>query len=381
MKRTRPTPLWFQGQGSLDKALQFGRDKVIFVADERFSKNNAKKYAVIESHAAMYDYIGICAEKAFYELILDDRPARLYLDFDAYFPIVVARERESAFDVCIDKIVKIIFDALKSHAVETNSVLILDSSGPSESDPEKYKCSRHVHFPDAWFRTNFEDMPRFLKKHVIGDAEHLLRTAGFANTLDMSVYTRRRLFRMLGCHKRGSRRVLKPRIRGSTHEQFFAALVQPFEVPCTPIAIGPAPKVRSTNNSEDPFGLAAIMEWFRSKCPNKTDTGELGGDAGVYAYSPCLSRSLILGLRYRMNTTSKYCTALNRKHQHNNIYYIVDIEKSTMQQCCYSGATCKMEGKTWKDYKQCCIPRELCALQSGDCLTERQDLWWTIEYP
>jgi len=376
MKRTRPVPRWFQGRGSLDKALQFGRDKVIFVADERFSRNNAKKYAVIDSHEDMYDYISICAERSFYELIRDDRPARLYLDFDAYFPIATARERELAFDVCIDKIVKLIFYALSSHGVETDSVIILDSSGPSESNPKQYKCSRHVHFPDAWFRSNFEDMPRFLKEYIVADAEHLLRTAGFVNAWDMSVYTRLRLFRMLGCHKRGSKRVLKPRVRGNTHEQFFTALIQPFQVPCTPIAIGAAPKVHRTNTSDDGIDRAAIMEWFHNK---PKDTGDLGGDADVYGYAPCSSRGLISGLRYRMNTTSKFCTALNRKHHHNNIYYIVDLEKSTIQQCCYSGATCKMEGKTWKDYKSCDIPLELCIVQSSDCLKERQD-WWNIKY-
>jgi hypothetical protein len=283
-----------------------------------------------------------------------------------------SRARELAFDVCIERIVVLILAALQLYDVKTEKVLILDSSGPAERG-DSYKCSRHVHFPEAWFRTNFQDMPRFLKKHVVADAERILLRANFAGTWDMSVYTRMRPFRMLGCHKRASKRVLKARVQGDNREQFFAGLVQP-SVPPTHIAIGEAPKVQTACDSD--IDLGAILQWFRSKKMSRQpkcgvegctcETCDLGGDPAVYSHSPCSAQSLASGLCYRLNSTSKFCTALGRAHGHNNIYYLLNLEKSNIRQCCYTGASCRSQDVHYTAYKECTLPKELAVLQSND---------------
>ena len=349
MKRSRPHPRWFRYSGAQVKALQHAdaTGQVVFVGDEPCSKNNAKKYGVIESHEAMYDYIQTCSEKAFYELVRDDRPSRLYLHFDAY---LVDSSREVGFDKAIAATISLVFKALKTVGVRTERALVLESSGRSECREGKYKCSRHVHFPDAWFRSNFQDMAHFLRG-VHDDALAVFHAAGFSVAWDTSVYSRNRPFRMLGCHKRGSKRVLRVKSGESSRDSFFVALVQPRNAPKDPICLGPAPKRAALAACSEQTGIfQRILEWFRTH-PD--------GDSEVYACAPFASTGLFSGLRYRMNSRSKFCSALKRKHRHNNIYYTVDLRRGVVRQCCYSGATCKIEGCTYDKYKTVAIPRAL----------------------
>jgi len=351
MKRSRATPRWFQYSGGQQKALQFAdaTEQLVFVCDERFSKNNAKKYGVVESHSAMYEYIQTCVEKTFYELIRDDRSARLYLDFDAYFS---SSSRESAFDKAISDTIALIFIALRRVGVVTDRVVVLESSGSSESKQGLYKCSRHVHFPHAWFRCNFSDMSVFLQKYVQEDAMLVFKAAGFSAAWDTSVYSRNRPFRMMGCHKRGSKRVLRTHSGEASREAFFNALVQPPNAPKDPICIGPASKKTKLVPPRLASPIGKIFEWFRSQSPPK-------GDPDVYSCSPFATRSLVSGLCYRMNSRSKFCRKLQRKHRHNNIYYVVDLRRGHVRQCCYSGATCKTEQCRGDSHRTINIPTEL----------------------
>jgi hypothetical protein len=359
MKRSRSVsqPRWFKlllpAQAFADK-----HSLLVFSADTLHG--GAKRFGVIPSHPCLYDYIQSTVDKPYYEVIRSDHPCCLYMDFDAKLPLGEAEAGEEKLNAFIAGVSTILATTLHKHypAIPHRSTecVVLDSSGACG---DVFKCSRHLHFPHLWFRNNAVDIPRFLETHVLGSVPALLQEVGLASSpLDLSVYSRNRSFRMMGCHKRKSKRVLRATcaIHDDRENQriFFRALVQPPREPDhAPIAIGPLPRKSLVLTTSYPK-LNAILDWFKAQ------------DADLYDITPCANKALGDGLRFIVNTRSRYCTALKRHHSHNNTYYLLNLESGWISQRCHAEAACKQKGFARNKWKSWSVPRDLLPQQQSN---------------
>ena len=176
--------MWFAKQGPALAYHDTHADHIVIAED--ISRHGHKRYGVfpredVDQFQGPYN-----------ELIRTNSACRLYFDLDGgpeHLETADEIVKELLLEVC-NKLIAV----YKLH-VEITDVIILCSSNAT-------KFSKHVIFPTVHFKNNWEHM-----KNFVALIEHPL--------VDGSVYSRRRCFRMAGCHKFGDARIFRPGVPSS----------------------------------------------------------------------------------------------------------------------------------------------------------------------
>jgi len=176
-----------------------GSEKV-FVARDFCCERNAKcvkQFASLESHAALAEYIQtLCdtgEEACIYEMIPYNTPCKLYLDIEW-----VAAAGDSASASILRKIVEYIDLLLRETVADPRhrESEILESTRMAAKGSLRY--SYHLIYPYITFSNNTESMKAFVTRvHNHFSKELSIKK----NPIDLSVYSRDRLFRAPLCWK------------------------------------------------------------------------------------------------------------------------------------------------------------------------------------
>jgi len=157
----------------------------------------------------------------FYEIIEEDKPCHLYIDLD------VNLEKYPGMDVHTvkDMICSHVEFGLKSMSFVIEKIIVADSSNDK-------KGSLHIVYKikDKLWASNAHVgafMRCCLEKRVRNMPEDLETWKLF---VDMSVYSRNRLFRMLGCTKKHENRIKRIKGQAFNYENWLDSMVQPLHV-------------------------------------------------------------------------------------------------------------------------------------------------------
>lgn len=184
------------------------------------SKSGAKKY-IVGGWSPLWDLIQRLTKQNkghFYEMLQEGVPIRLFFDLDVEAPCSTFEDDMNA-----------VIDAVKTRVKPTENAvpIILDSTTPT-------KHSRHLVFPHL-VMPNMESVKKFV--HTILADLHLKHPSRVSEGnhimgIDPAVYTKGRLFRVLGSSKRNKTPKTPFRLLSKdeelTPEVFFKTLVTPF---------------------------------------------------------------------------------------------------------------------------------------------------------
>ena len=248
-----------------------------------------------------------------YECLLENRPSRLFLDIESNTPISI--------DKIVDFFAKTVFIMFgKKCAFE-----IIDSSSTN-------KISYHVLVPELVF-TNVYHVGAFVRRTVLA-----MQDDPMANAIDTAVYTKNRMFRLVGSRKFNSERVLKH------NKPWWELLVQTDTQ--TPL------KCLEINNSEPQSTSRHPKNLFQM-----LDSGKWGGvqqQSGSCKKMSCnplnpildwldsQENAMIIRSKLKMVSTGFYCVpAKSRKcgiagriHKGNAIWYMLDVSRRQIIQRC-----------------------------------------------
>lgn len=257
-----------------------------------------------------------CADKHWYECLLENRPSRIFLDV------------ESTETVDLQYILSKLAEAIVLKFQIKPDLKVLDSCSHT-------KQSWHVICANIYLK-NVYHVGAFVRRFVLCLQGHPCRDA-----IDTAVYTRNRMFRIKGSCKFGSTRVLKH------PDPWWTLLVQAVDVPfheCT--EIDDSTPVSTATKPERMFVNIRPGEWQRS-CPSRSSVGQSRTscpmltpildwlDRTLSAQTCRHNCSLNLRGHYRVSTRSKRCQIAGREHRGNNIWFDINLERQTVHQRCY----------------------------------------------
>lgn len=296
-------------------------DSVVFARDVTASGKKMFFVGQLDQATQVYKQT---ADKHWYECLLENRATRLFLDV------------ESEGEINIDAIV----DAFKLTVLHKYNVepefTVLTSCSPQ-------KASYHV-------------VADILFKNVYHVGAFVRRTLLFANesvpdlrAVDTAVYTKNRMFRVLGSRKFGSSRVL-------THptKQMCECLVQ-CPQPSVPVydclEIDRTEPVSTSMAPLTMFYMAEDGEWYRNTPVTASRTSETVNCPLVTPVLDELDRTLNAKTcrhnmrlspsgHYLVSTRSKQCQIAGRAHRGNNIWFMLDLNRRIVYQKCYD-ASCQ----------------------------------------
>lgn len=294
------------------------------IVAEDISKDGKKKFYTgdIQTLNKMYTEL---ASRHWYEVLLEDRPTRLFLDI------------ESKTNVSIDDIVNFFKRTIKIMFGKIANAQVIDSCSA-----EKY--SWHVVFTNV-ILTNSYHVGAFVRRSVLA-----MQDDPMALAIDTAVYTKHRMFRLAGSTKFGQIRELRHAL--PWHE----LLVQPFvaEQVFDCLEIDDSIPVSTSAPPHALFECTDCGEWCRKEttiirqnttntcCPLLSpilDWLDRNYDACTVRYGTNMSA---YG-HYRVSTRSKKCGIAGRVHKGNNIWFNIDIYTRTVQQRCYD-EECRRRG-------------------------------------
>lgn len=257
-----------------------------------------------------------CAEKHWYECLLENRPSRIFLDI------------ESTDTVDLEYLLTRLQEAIRLKFDLQASIEILDSCS-------EQKQSWHIIVTNIYLK-NVYHVGAFVRRFALSLQGHPCREA-----IDTAVYTRNRMFRIAGSCKFGSNRVLK------NQNPWYKLLVQAVGVPfltcneideSTPIStsIKPEQLFIRTQSGEWQRGrrLASPLDQSKTNCPMLSpilDWLDRNLNAQTCRHSCSFN---VLG-HYRVSTRSKKCQIAGREHRGNNIWFDIDVHRQLVHQRCY----------------------------------------------
>lgn len=291
-------------------------DDIVIAQDICVSGKKVFYTGSVDEMHRMYD---ACEKKHHYEVILENRPTRLFLDVD------------STTQICIEDIVSFLQVALQFQFgfEDLQPVDILDSCSDT-------KWSWHIVFPNIVMKNAYH-VGAFVRRVVLAAQEH-----AWVQAIDTAVYTKNRMFRLKGSSKFGQDRSLK-------HEKpWHALLAQPSQwssacLTCLEID-GSVPSSTSARPSEL-FHASTDGQWTRVQTGTVANTVQTTCpllspildwlDRNEQAKTSRHRTSMTETGYYRVNTNCKTCHIANRTHKGNNIWFNIDVNNQIVYQRCY----------------------------------------------
>ena len=257
-----------------------------------------------------------CADKHWYECLLENRPSRIFLDI------------ESTEAVDLQYILTKLAEAVQLKFQIQPDIKVLDSCSDE-------KQSWHVICTNIYLK-NVYHVGAFIRRLVLCLEGHPCREA-----IDTAVYTRNRMFRIEGSCKFGSTRVLKHK------DPWWSLLVQAVDVPFHECReIDESIPVSTSIKPERMFVCTPAGEW--QKC--RTSVSPVGQsrttcpmlspildwlDRNMHTQTCRHNCSFNLHGHYRVSTRSKKCQIAGREHRGNNIWFDIDVHRQLVCQRCY----------------------------------------------
>lgn len=297
---------------SLYEALQNAED--IIVAED-ISDDGKKVFYTGDIESLDQRYTNT-EQKHWYEVILENKPTRVFLDVESKTP------------VSIDSIVEFFKKTIHLMFGIHGEAAVIDSCS---SD----KYSWHVIFPDVVLRNSYH-VGAFVRRNVLA-----MQDDPIALAIDTAVYTKHRMFRLKGSSKFGQERILK-------HTQpWYELLVQPYQpdqvYDC--LEIDDSIPVSTSASPHALFECNDSASWSR----RETTTHQKSTNTCCPLLSPILDwldrewdactvrfgTNMSLNGHYRISTRSKKCRIAGRTHKGNNIWFDININRRVVHQRCY----------------------------------------------
>ena len=252
-------------------------------------------------------------EHHWYECLLENRPSRLFLDI------------ESDTAVSIDEIVDFFAQAIQIAYQKTCKIEIIDSSS-------KNKISYHLIVPELVFK-NVYHVGAFVRRTVLAMQDNPI-----ANAIDTAVYTKNRMFRLVGSRKFNSQRVLKHT------KPWWELLVQTeCETPLECLEINNSEPKSTSIHPKNLFqrlenGKWAIARQQTGSCV-KMSCNPLNPildwlDSKENAMTIRSKLKMISSGFYCVPAKSKKCGIAGRTHKGNAIWFMLDVTRQQIIQRC-----------------------------------------------
>ena len=288
-------------------------------------------------------------QRNYYEVIEEDSPCHLYIDLDVnmmQYPSI------DVYDVK-DMVRRHVDFGLKNMGLEITEVIIADSSNDKKGSIHMiYKLKNYIWKNNAnvgaFMRRCFERRV----KQIDGDRE-------LWRFVDMCVYSRNRLFRMLGCSKSNENRV--KRIEGTPFDfkSWKNCKIQPMhtddveKIECSEPDGSPACYKSRTAlmNDNEPSYMHDLKDFV---------TENVGNIRGVQ-YSPLFKT-------WSINLDKRDCVFKNERHGKNTNYIVVNVKEGTYHYRC------------WSQKYDCCKDGRSDPIRFPDKLYEQIQQWGTFTF-
>ena len=255
-----------------------------------------------------------------YEIIRENAPCHLYIDLDVNreeYPNIAVEQIWMDIEKHIDQI----FDFAMRIPPTDITKRIMHSTNAS-------KGSMHIIYNiDGYLFKNNAHVGAFMQslREYVNQHDRALDCVFEKGFVDMGIYTRNRQFRMLGCCKYNTDRVLTDN-EPLTKERWEQCKVQPLHTTEELIDMETTGmKVSYTNSSQGVTGfipdcLKPILREIESVHDTKVTR--------VHAFP--------LSLTFACNLRSKLCPFLKRVHTKNTLYAIINLNKMEYRIKCHS---------------------------------------------
>jgi len=314
----------------LNQALLTCKTEQIIIAED-INSTGTKQFYVDTLKNLNQLYISK-TDKHFYEVLVENKPSRLFLDVESDTEIVN-----------VDKLVEDLANVLLCFLQGNNSSVVpifevLDSSSSKKS-------SFHIICTNVYF-ANVYHVGAFVRRIVCG----YLFNKEDCSAIDTAVYTKNRMFRVNGSTKFGSARVLK------NDKPWDALLIQtPNPVSgvfqCKEVDL--SSPVSTSTHPKDLFEFDKDNEMWVSKVPHTISSAETTNtdtlllypifdwldntlDAQIQRDNQMLQSDGVIWVA----SGSKKCQIRNREHRGNHIKFKIDIGRQKVYQHCHD-ADCK----------------------------------------
>jgi len=252
-------------------------------------------------------------EHYWYECLLENRPSRLFLDV------------ESDTAVSIDEIVDFFAQTVQIAYQKTCKFEIIDSSSTK-------KISYHVIVPELVFK-NVYHVGAFVRRTVLAMQDNPI-----VNAIDTAVYTKNRMFRLVGSRKFNSQRVLKH------HRPWWELMVQTTcETPLECLEINKSEPKSTSIHPKNLFRMLENGKWATfTRQPGscvKTTCNPLNPildwlDSQENAMTIRSKLKMVSTGFYCVPAKSKKCNIAGRTHKGNAIWYMLDVTRQQIIQRC-----------------------------------------------
>lgn len=307
---SQPTCSMYRTLRSALQALEPG--KIIVAQDV---SRTGQKVFYCQTVGALNDMYARLKDKHWYECLVEQRPSRIFLDIES-----------DTIQVPIDDIVAVLKEAVKHKFQKDAEVHVIDSCSDA-------KQSWHVLCTNIYLK-NVYHVGAFVRRFVLS-----MQGLPMSTAIDTAVYTKNRMFRVVGSSKFGSSRVLKHPMHW--HQLLVQNECTSYEE-CMEID-GSVPS--STSLSPDRLFQRSGNEWVRKKQRYASNSVQ----CACRALNPVLdwldrhyagetmrhNMSTTDNGRYRVSSRSKQCRIAGREHKNNKIWFDILLEKQEIQQRCY----------------------------------------------
>lgn len=295
-------------------------DDVIFARDISAS---GKKVFFVGSLTQAIEVYRQTQDKHWYECLLEGRPSRLFLDIES--------ENKLDITALVD-----VFKATLFHKYSVQPEFTVLTSCSAK------KTSYHV-IADIFFK-NVYHVGAFVRRTLL----FALDDVPEMQSVDTAVYTKNRMFRVLGSRKFGSSRVLTHPTK-EMHECLVqsprtnAQIYECLEMDQTePISTSLAPSDMFYMGQDNQWHRITPVHSFESEtvtCPLVSPVlDEL--DRTLNAKTCRHNMRLSPSGHYLVSTRSKQCQIAGRTHRGNNIWFMLDLNRRIVYQKCYD-ASCQ----------------------------------------
>jgi len=300
---------------------QLTTDGVVFARDVSATGKKVFFAGTLPQAVALYRQT---QDKHWYECLLEDRPSRLFLDVES--------ENELDIAAIVD-----VFKTTLCHKYQVQPEFTVLTSCSAQ------KASYHV-VADIFFK-NVYHVGAFVRRTLLFAQDKVPDM----QAVDTAVYTKNRMFRVLGSRKFGSTRVL-------THasKEMHECLVQS---PRTEAGHYDCLEIDQTEPQStslapnDMFYMGEDEQWHRSTPLNTARASETADCPLLTPVLDALDRTLDAKTcrhnmrlspsgHYLVSTRSKQCQIAGRAHRGNNIWFMLDLNRRIVYQKCYD-ASCQ----------------------------------------
>lgn len=361
----------------------------VFAYDTPVSPNQApsgKKAYVVADYDTMLQHMQALPleRRTFYEVLLTDLPCHIYIDIEVersfneqIDPDAVTEAFTSAFLAYID--VHPITRGIPCRMEEMDS-----SSANKYSKHYLAKLEGHMLASNYCVGALMRGFERWLsfggKGWIFADKEHTMPDPSALHAIsasdrsipgspmyawkddskqkrifvvDLSVYTRRRLFRLLGNTKLNKNRPLvhKDQLSELDPAVFARTLVQYTPVPVVPLHIlewnGSEPKSTSDLHKhmedvpEKTYERNRVASRSLKRTWDETQPDTLVGCAEIVSdmieryHAPKVRQTSVRGLSITLFCEGRWCENVKREHESNHVWYYVNLTSFTYHQCCF----------------------------------------------